>query len=228
MARALRLRRPSPALVVACLALFVALSGFGYAATQLPRNSVGAAQLRNGSVVAQKIKKGAVVRTKLATGAVSSAKIANGEVTGADVDEATLGQVPSATNSSSVGGLAPSAFARADRFYTGSGDTGANPAQTLFSIPAAVRVETDGDADASFEIAVTNLSADRWDISSDAGATISSITPNGRVLLSSTNAVITYVMRDAVQTERYLMVTCGNDASPVNRLECFAVVSDAL
>ena len=45
-------RRPSPALVVACLALAVALGGTGYAAMVLPANSVGTKQLRNGAVVA--------------------------------------------------------------------------------------------------------------------------------------------------------------------------------
>jgi hypothetical protein len=45
------LRRPSPALVVACLALLVALGGTSVAAVnQLARNSVGPAQLRTGAV----------------------------------------------------------------------------------------------------------------------------------------------------------------------------------
>ncbi len=34
-------RLPSPAMVVACVALTVALGGTGYAAIKLPRNSVG-------------------------------------------------------------------------------------------------------------------------------------------------------------------------------------------
>ena len=49
-------RRPSPALVVACLALAVALGGTGYAAIVLPANSVGTKQLKNGAVVATKVK----------------------------------------------------------------------------------------------------------------------------------------------------------------------------
>jgi hypothetical protein len=42
--------RPSPALVVACLALAVALGGTSYAAVILPKNSVGTAQLKRGAV----------------------------------------------------------------------------------------------------------------------------------------------------------------------------------
>jgi len=59
------IRRPSPALVIACLALGVSLSGAGYAAGVLPKNSVGTAQLKNGAVTAAKIKNGAIGPTKL-------------------------------------------------------------------------------------------------------------------------------------------------------------------
>jgi hypothetical protein len=52
----MRLRRPSPALVVACLALLVSLSGTGIAAVNaLPRGSVGPAQLRTGAVTSIKV-----------------------------------------------------------------------------------------------------------------------------------------------------------------------------
>ena len=49
--------RPSPALVVATLALLFALTGTGIAAgAALPRNSVGTKQLRNGAVVSSKVR----------------------------------------------------------------------------------------------------------------------------------------------------------------------------
>ena len=54
------LQRPSPALVVACLALIVALGGTGYAAVALPKNSVGTVQLRNQAVTSLKVKDGAL------------------------------------------------------------------------------------------------------------------------------------------------------------------------
>jgi hypothetical protein len=43
-------------MAVALTALFVALGGIGYAATSLPKNSVGTKQLRNGAVTAIKVK----------------------------------------------------------------------------------------------------------------------------------------------------------------------------
>jgi hypothetical protein len=51
-----RKRRPSPAMIVACSALAVSLSGVGYAATVLPKNSVGTAQLKKNAVVSAKVK----------------------------------------------------------------------------------------------------------------------------------------------------------------------------
>lgn len=48
--------RPSPAMVVACVALAVALGGTSYAAINLPANSVGTKQIRNNAVTSSKIK----------------------------------------------------------------------------------------------------------------------------------------------------------------------------
>lgn len=53
-------RRPSPALVVATLALFVALGGTSYAAIALPRDSVGTIQLKAGAVTSPKVRDGSL------------------------------------------------------------------------------------------------------------------------------------------------------------------------
>jgi hypothetical protein len=59
--RTIRLRRPSPALVVACIALLVALGGTGYATVlQVPRNSVGTLQLQRNAVKAAKVAPNAI------------------------------------------------------------------------------------------------------------------------------------------------------------------------
>ncbi len=47
--------RPSPAIVIASVALIIAMGGTGYAAMSIPNNSVGTAQLREGAVTKQKI-----------------------------------------------------------------------------------------------------------------------------------------------------------------------------
>ena len=63
--RRISLQRPSPAMAVALLALFVALGGVGYAAVTLPRNSVGPKQLKKNAVTGKKIKRGAVTSAKV-------------------------------------------------------------------------------------------------------------------------------------------------------------------
>jgi len=60
-----RMRTPSPALVISLLALFVALGGTTYAASSLPRNSVGSQQLKRNAVTGVKIKNGAVTAGKI-------------------------------------------------------------------------------------------------------------------------------------------------------------------
>lgn len=53
---------PSPAMVVACLALFLAGSGTGIAVVNaLPANSVGTAQLKANAVVSGKVKDGSLL-----------------------------------------------------------------------------------------------------------------------------------------------------------------------
>ena len=54
----LRRLRPSPAMVVACLALALALAGTGYAALKLPRNSVTTVQVKDRSLLARDLKAG--------------------------------------------------------------------------------------------------------------------------------------------------------------------------
>jgi hypothetical protein len=73
-------RRPSASLVVSFVAMFVALGGVGYAATQLPRNSVGTAQLRNGSVGNWKLKSNAVGGRKIISGAVGARQVNSTQV----------------------------------------------------------------------------------------------------------------------------------------------------
>jgi hypothetical protein len=63
-----RLRAPSPALVISLVALFVALGGTTYAATSLPKNSVGTKQLKSGAVTKKKINKKTIATLRGARG----------------------------------------------------------------------------------------------------------------------------------------------------------------
>ena len=66
-----RLLRPTPALVVAFVALFAAMGGFGYAAVKMKQNSVKTKNIKNAAVTTDKIADGAVTTPKLAPDAVA-------------------------------------------------------------------------------------------------------------------------------------------------------------
>ena len=67
----LRGARPSPALVVACIALLVSLTGTAVATvSQLPRASVGTPQLKNNAVNSKKVKNGSLLRADFKTGQI--------------------------------------------------------------------------------------------------------------------------------------------------------------
>jgi len=69
----LRINRPSPAMVVACLALFVGLGGTSISAVaNVPDNSVGTDKIKNNAVTSPKIAGNAVTAAKLSTKARST------------------------------------------------------------------------------------------------------------------------------------------------------------
>lgn len=61
-------KRPSPSLVISLVALFVALGGTGYAAFNLPKNSVGSGHVINGSLQKVDLSKKTVIALKGKTG----------------------------------------------------------------------------------------------------------------------------------------------------------------
>ena len=52
----IRRLRPSPAMVIACIALVFAMTGAGYAAGMLGPNTVGTKQLKKNAVISSKVK----------------------------------------------------------------------------------------------------------------------------------------------------------------------------
>jgi hypothetical protein len=70
---------------VAYLALFVALAGTSYAATRLPKGSVGPKQIKKNAVTAKKIADGAIIAAKLGDGSVGSRALQDGSVGAADL-----------------------------------------------------------------------------------------------------------------------------------------------
>lgn len=83
-------RRLTFANIVACIALFVALGSASYAATQLPKNSVGTKQIKKNAVTTAKIKSRAVTTAKIKSHAVTAAKIKQGAVGGASLADGAV------------------------------------------------------------------------------------------------------------------------------------------
>jgi hypothetical protein len=111
-------RLPSPAMVVACIALAVALGGTSYAAIKLPRNSVGTKQLQNNAVVASKLSPRSVGPQKLQNNAVTTRTVKDGQLTGAKIVESTLTQVPSAKSADIAANAALAGGNTVKRFAT--------------------------------------------------------------------------------------------------------------
>src|SRR3954471_16466389 len=107
------LGRPSPAMVVACVALIVALGGTGYAATQLPPKSVGQKQLRNGAVGNLQLRDRSITAGKLHRDAVTSDAIRNGAVKAADIAKGILPAATSSVHQVSGDPVAPGAVGSA-------------------------------------------------------------------------------------------------------------------
>ena len=108
-----RLKAPSPALVIALIALFVALGGTSYAAIKLPKNSVGTKQIRNNAVTGAKIKNGAVTKSKINTSGLivpnaTHASTADSATSPTNATNAT--NATTAANAQELGGVAPSGY----------------------------------------------------------------------------------------------------------------------
>jgi hypothetical protein len=93
-------RLPSPALVIAFIALLAGLSG---TAIGLPgSNSVDKNDIKRGAVRTKALARNAVTGVKIKSGAVGTSDVRNDALTGTDVNEASLGKVPAATNADSA------------------------------------------------------------------------------------------------------------------------------
>jgi hypothetical protein len=102
-------RRPSPALVIACIALFVSLSGVSYGVAtgfidsrEIKNNSVRTKDLRNNDIRTRDLRNNEVRGVDIRNSTIQSRDIGINQVTGTDVRESTLQKVPSAAAADSA------------------------------------------------------------------------------------------------------------------------------
>ena len=101
MERRFRLR-PSPAMVIALIALVLAMGGVSYG---LATGSVDSREIKNNTIRSKDIRKGQVRTSDVRNNNLSGADILDGSLTGADINEGALGTVPNAghaTNANSA------------------------------------------------------------------------------------------------------------------------------
>lgn len=107
LARAVR--RPSPAMIVALIALFVSLSGVSYGVAtgfidsrEIKNNEVRSLDIRNNQVRSLDLRNNEVRGIDIRNSTVQGGDIALNTVTGEDVKEDTLAKVPSAASADSA------------------------------------------------------------------------------------------------------------------------------
>src|SRR5215217_7309068 len=93
-------RRPTPAMAVAFVALLAALSG---TAVALPgKNSVDSGDIKNKTIRGKDLRGNAVTSGKVKNNNLTGTDMRDDSLTGADINESTLGQVPSANSATSA------------------------------------------------------------------------------------------------------------------------------
>jgi hypothetical protein len=127
--------------IVSTICLFLLLGGGAWAATQLPKGSVGTPQLKNG--------------------AVTGAKVKNDSLTGADIQAATIGKVPQASAADSATNAAHATSADSAGHADTAGSAGhatsadaatrAGDAATLDGLPSSALLSADRVRRISYE-----------------------------------------------------------------------------
>ena len=92
------MKRPSPALIIACVALFLSLGGVSYG-------------VATGFIDSREIKNNTIRTKDIRNGQVAGADVRNNTVQGADINESSLAKVPSATSADSAASAANAATA---------------------------------------------------------------------------------------------------------------------
>ncbi len=124
----LHLRRPSPALAIACIALFISLGGVSYGlatgsidSREIRDDTIRSKDVRNNSVYTRDIRNNDVRDIDIRNGTIKTRDIADGTIVDDDLNLAKLGQVPDAA---ALAGVPASGYVRAAEAIRLVGATG--------------------------------------------------------------------------------------------------------
>lgn len=176
--------RPSPAMVVAVIALVLAMGGVSYG---LATGSVDSREIKNNTVRSKDIRQGQVRTADVGNNNLRGADIRDGTLTGNDINEGTLGTVPNANSATSANsansantantaatfaGLSPRRLAP---FTLGNGETQALETIGPFTLTATCAINQAGVDTVAVQITTSQndsaLDADDSDGDFDAGDT---------------------------------------------------------
>jgi len=111
--------RPSPATVISCIALFVALGGVSYGVAtgsidsrEITDNTIRSKDIRNNSVYTRDLRNNDVRGLDIRNNTIRGRDVAPNTLTDDQIDESKLAQVPSAVTATQLGGIAASEYAR--------------------------------------------------------------------------------------------------------------------
>jgi hypothetical protein len=178
--------RPSPAMIIACLALLLALTGSAIAAG-VAKNSVRSAQIVDGTVRTLDIHDGAVNSAKVTDDSLAATDLAPNAVGSSEIADNAVSSPEVAPDSLTAGDLGPNSVASsevADQSLTandlGPESVGANEIAT----DAVGSIEISPSAVHASELAAITTVSNTVPIEGGKNASVDSTCPAGTVLLS--------------------------------------------
>ncbi|HEV3377072.1 MAG TPA: hypothetical protein VG126_07310 [Thermoleophilaceae bacterium] len=158
-----RLRRlPSPALVIACVALFVSLGGVSYGlatgsidSRELKNNTIRSKDVRNNTLRTFDIRNNEVRGFDIRNSTIQGRDVAFDTLTGTDVSEASLAKVPSAATADTAisAGTADSVGGVGLRRFNYAAEQGSGPVTVLDA--GGLRLDASCGAGGALEVRAT-------------------------------------------------------------------------
>jgi hypothetical protein len=206
-------RRPSPALVISLVALFVSLGGVSYGVAtgfidsrEIKNNTIRSRDIRNNQIRTFDLRNNEVRGIDIRNSTVQGRDVALNTLTGSDVKESELGQVPqaaAAANAATVGGLSVRRFfvkrpadgitvelLRGDGFVLRGRCTAGAPVLELAAVAGApetnAQVQGVGGTSA-FSDSTTDLGSGALDLGDG------STSPTGTAVVSTTTGKVTTI-----------------------------------
>ena len=107
----MKLRRPSPPLLLSCLALFISLGGVSYG---VATGFIDSREIKDNTIRTQDIRNNDIRGKDIRNSTIRTRDVAFNTLTGADINESRLAKVAAASDADTLGGLGSGAFLRPD------------------------------------------------------------------------------------------------------------------